>query len=178
MQTHQACHGGNWYAMLPPIVNPELMILLTNEQLDDLVPNIPKHDMQTVIGDMNAQVGRDTGTLKPVLGKHAEGVLKDNDIKLLTLSLAQNLVVESSLFAHKNIHKLTWNSPDGKNRNQIDHTLVNRRWRNSLNDVRVFRGADVGSDHNLKVSTIRLSLAALKQQKQQLRYNTSNLYTD
>ena len=39
----------------------------------------------------------------------------------------------------------------------------------------MFRGADVGSDHNLAVSTIRLSLAALKQHKQQLRYNTSNL---
>ena len=50
-------------------------------------------------------------------------------------------------------------------------TIVNRRLRN----VRVFRGADVGSDHNPAVTTIRLSLGALKQQKQQLRYNTSNL---
>ena len=39
----------------------------------------------------------------------------------------------------------------------------------------MFSGADVGSDHDLAVSTIRLSLAALKQHKQQLRYNTSNL---
>ena len=52
---------------------------------------------------------------------------------------------------------------------------INRRWKNSLNDVRVYRGADVGSDHNLAVSTVRLSLAALKKQKKQLRYDTANL---
>ena len=52
---------------------------------------------------------------------------------------------------------------------------INRRWKNSLNDVRVYRGADVGSDHNLAVSTVRLSLAALKKQKEQRRYNTVNL---
>ena len=48
---------------------------------------------------------------------------------------------------------------------QIDHTIINQRWCNSLKDVRVYRGADVGSDHNLAVSTVRLSLAALKKQK-------------
>ena len=59
--------------------------------------------------------------------------------------------------------------------NQIDHTLVNRRWRNSLKDVRMYRGADVGSDHNLVVTIIPFSPAVLKQQKKQLKYNTANL---
>ena len=39
----------------------------------------------------------------------------------------------------------------------------------------MFRGADVGRNRNLAVTTIQLSLAALKRQKKQLRYNTSNL---
>jgi len=144
-------------------------------QLDDLVSSIPKHDIQIVIGDLNAQVGNDTSSWKSVLGGHAEGALNDNGIRLLTFCLAQNLVVGTSLFPHKKIHKLTWNSPDGKTKNQIDHTLINRRWRNSLKDVRVYRGADVGSDHNLAITTVRLSLAALKKQKKQLKYNTANL---
>ena len=33
----------------------------------------------------------------------------------------------------------------------------------------------IGSDHNLAVITIRLSIAVLKQQKKQLEYNTANL---
>ena len=39
------------------------------EQLDDLVSNVLMHDMQIVIGDMNAQLRSDTSTWKPVLGK-------------------------------------------------------------------------------------------------------------
>ncbi|XP_072017166.1 craniofacial development protein 2-like [Amphiura filiformis] len=144
-------------------------------QLDDVVSNIPKHDIQIVVGDMNAQLGDDVSTWKPALGCHAVGALNDNGIRLLTFCLAHDLVVGSSLFPHKNIHKLTWNSPDGKTVNQIDHTLVNRKWRNSLKDVRVYRGADVGSDHNLAITTIGLSLAVLKQQKKQLKFNSSNL---
>ena len=55
------------------------------------------------------------------------------------------------------------------------HTLVNRKWRNSLKDVRVYRGADVGSDHNLTISTIKFSLAALRRQKKQAKYDSAKL---
>jgi len=36
------------------------------------------------------------------------------------------------MIPHRNIHKYTWTSPDGKTRNQIDHTLLDRRWHSSL----------------------------------------------
>ena len=144
-------------------------------QLDDLTSGIPKHDVQIVIGDMNAQLGNNTDTWSPVLGNHAEGDLNDNGIRLLSFCQANNLVVGSSLFPHKRIHKLTRNSPNGKTCNQIDHTLVTRKWRNSLIDVRVYRGADVGSDHNLAISTIKLSLAALRRQKKQAKYDSAKL---
>ena len=100
--------------------------------------------------------------------------LNDNGIGLLSFCQAHNLV-GSPLFPHKRIHKLTWNSPNGKTSNQIDHTLVNRKWRNSLKDVRVHRGADVGSDHNLAIPTIKLSLAALRRQKKQAKYDSAKL---
>ena len=47
------------------------------EQLDDVVASIPKHDIQIIIGDFNAQLGNDTDTWKPELGKHAEGDLNN-----------------------------------------------------------------------------------------------------
>ena len=145
-------------------------------QLDDLTSGIPKHDVQIIIGDINAQIGNDTSTWKLVLGSHAEGDLNDNGIRLLSFCQAHNLVVGSSLFPHKRIHKVTWNSPNGKTTNQIDHTLVNQKWRNTLKDVRVYRGADVGSDHNLVISTIQLSLRTLKKQKKQARYDSAKLF--
>jgi hypothetical protein len=45
------------------------------------------------------------------------------------------LVVKSTMFPHRNIHKYTWTSPDGKTHNQIDHVLIDRRWHSSLLDV-------------------------------------------
>jgi len=39
---------------------------------------------------------------------------------------SQNLVVKSTMFPHRNIHKYTWTSPDGKTHNQIDHLLIDR----------------------------------------------------
>ncbi|CAG2233590.1 unnamed protein product [Mytilus edulis] len=52
----------------------------------------------------------------------------------------------------------TWVSPNGKVKNQIDHILINKKWRSSLLDVKVKRGADVYSDHHLVIGKIRLKL--------------------
>ena len=41
---------------------------------------------------------------------------------------------------------------------QIDHILVNGKWRRSLQDVKTRRLADAGSDHNLLIGKLALKL--------------------
>ena len=41
---------------------------------------------------------------------------------------------------------------------QIDHFLISSKWRRSLQDVRVKRGVDVGSDHHRVVAQIKLKV--------------------
>jgi len=72
-------------------------------------------------------------------------------------------VVKSTIFPHRNIHKYTCTSPDGKTDNQIAHVLIGRRWHLSVLDVRSFRGADCDTDHYLVIAKVRERLAVVKQ---------------
>lgn len=70
------------------------------------------------------------------------------------------------MFPRKNIHKETWNSPNGMTKNQIDHVLIDTRYRKNITNVRSLRGAECGSDHNLVLVEIFQRLALEKRDKQ------------
>ena len=47
--------------------------------------------------------------------------------------------------------------------------MINGTWRRSLLDVKVKRGADIGSDHHLVTALIKLKLRGTKQKETPLR---------
>ena len=57
-----------------------------------------------------------------------------NGVRIVNFVTSKNLVVKSTIFPHRNIHKCTWTSPDGKTHNQIDHILIDRRRHSSILD--------------------------------------------
>ena len=82
--------------------------------------------------------------------------MNNNGERLLEFCMTYDLVVGGTPFPHREIHKLTWCSPNGRDKNQINHLVINETWRRSLQDVRVRRGADVGSDHHLVTANLKL----------------------
>ena len=68
------------------------------------------------------------------------------------------MIITGTIFPHREIHKRACVYLDRKTKNQIDHTLVNRKFRTCVIDTRAMRTADVASDHFLVRSTIRLKL--------------------
>ena len=128
------------------------------EQLQAAVNTAPRHDLLIVMGDFNAKVGSDNTHAERTMGTHGCGSINDNGARLVELCTANDLVIGGTLFPHPDVHKLTWCSPNRRDCNQIDHLMINGTWRRSLCDVRVRRGADVGSDHHLVVADLKIKL--------------------
>jgi endonuclease/exonuclease/phosphatase family metal-dependent hydrolase len=129
------------------------------EELGRVFDQFPRYDMKILLGDFNAKVSRED-IFKPTIGNESSHeISNDNGVRVVNFATSKNLVVKSTMFPHRSIHKYTWTSPDGKTHNQIDHILIDRRRYSSILDVRSFRGAYCDSDHYLVVAKVRMRLA-------------------
>ena len=98
------------------------------EQLEAEVKSVPLHDLMIIMGDLNAKVGQDNSGYERTMGTHGY-VKNENGERLVEFCSSNNLVIGGTLFPHREIHKLTWYSPNDRDRNQIDHLLINAKWR-------------------------------------------------
>ena len=146
-------------------------------QLQKALDSVPSHDVLLVIGDLNAKVGRSNEGREKTMRKNGCGEMNENGERLANICGLNDLVIGGTIFEHKEIHKLTWISPDGNIKNQIDHVLINGRWKHSLHNVTVKRGADVGSDHHLLLATVKLQLRRnpIKMEEKGQRCNIARL---
>ena len=83
-------------------------------------------------------------------------------------------MIANTLFKHKLTRTATWHSPGGLHHNQIDFVLVSKRCQSGINGAktRVFPCADVGSDHDLLMMTMKVELASRQRQDYaRLRYD-------
>lgn len=138
-------------------------------QLVSTINSIQKGDILIAMGDYNAKCGADNKDRELFMGKFGTGTMNDNGERFLDFCAEADLVVGGTLFKHQQSHLNTWYSNDGVTRNQIDHIAISRKWRNSLQDVRVYRSFDVYSDHKMLMGTIKISLAAIKKKSIPLR---------
>ncbi|KAI0224962.1 hypothetical protein LSAT2_024073 [Lamellibrachia satsuma] len=132
------------------------------QYLQTVTQKLPKRDIQVVMGDMNAKIGKDNDNWKGTMGKEGLGQMNENGLLFADFCTLNELIIGGTLFPHKPTHKATWISPDLKTENQIDHITITKKWRRVLLDVRVKRGADINSDHHLLVGEFRMKLAAKK----------------
>lgn len=90
-----------------------------------------------------------------------------------------DLIVAGTVFPHRRIYKKTCISPDAQTENQIDRFAISRRWRRTLQDVRSYRGANVGSDHTLVMGKLKAMIQSIKKSRSQRnpRLDISKLMT-
>ena len=100
-----------------------------------------KELMIVVMGDLNAKVGSNNTNREELMGKFGIGVMNDNRERLCDFCSANGFIITGTIFPHKDIHKLTWRSPDRGTVNQIDHVLVNGNMRTPIFDTRIITRA-------------------------------------
>jgi len=123
------------------------------------------------MGDTNAKVSGDN------TGREGLGVMNENGELFADFCGQNDFIIGGTFFKHCNIHKATWKSPDLATHNQIDHIAISRRWRGQLLDVRVQRGADAGSDHEMVLAKIKARIMRRKHDEPQRkrRFDTNKL---
>jgi len=135
------------------------------DELEILYDSLPK----IVLGDFNAKIGKET-MYRPTIGKeslHRE--TNENGSMLVTFASNRNMVVSSTMFPHKNIHKQTWMSSCGRIGNQIEHVLVDNRIRSNIIDLRSMRGSSALSHHFLVRVKIHFRISVEKQRRNSIK---------
>ena len=146
-------------------------------QLQQVFNETHDHDLVITMGDLNAKIGYQMPGEEGVVGQHAlEGQRSDNGERFVAMCMENNMAITTTQYPHKDIHKYTWTSPDGRTKNQIDHIAINGKFRRSITDVRAYRGADCASDHNLVICTVKLKLSKVKRDRAGVKkYDISRL---
>ena len=149
------------------------------DHLQSTLSSVPSSDLIVILGDFNTRVGSDFSSWNSVIGPHGVGECNENGERLLDFCSGNQLIITNTWFQHKLLHKATWfrNGNRSRTGHMIDHVLVNKRFRTSVLDTRVYRSTFHESDHKLIVSTLRFKIKAKRRHTGTSHYQITNVST-
>ena len=77
------------------------------EQLQATFEGAHRRDILLVMGDVKAKVGFENLHYERVMGREGCGLQNDNGERLTEWCAFNNMIIGGTIFAHRNIHKLT-----------------------------------------------------------------------
>ena len=114
------------------------------------------HKIHLVVGDFNATVGLDSHSIHPeVIGRHCFYDTTNNNGERL-VDLCEEVPTSSctnEIPPSEASSLVTWMHPSGST-HQLDHILINNKWKNSLRNCRAYNSVELDSDH--RIVSIRL----------------------
>ena len=127
-------------------------------KLQTVLDKMKEKDVTILMVDFNAKVGSNNRGYEEVMGTHGIWEMNENGEMFADLCSINRFIIGGSVFPHRRIHKATLVAPDHRTENQIDHMCIRQKFRRSMQDVRVHRGADAASDHHLVLTNLKLKL--------------------
>ncbi|XP_071963941.1 craniofacial development protein 2-like [Antedon mediterranea] len=106
------------------------------------------------MGDFNSKVGIRQTREEKGIGPFGIGERNERGERLLEYVASRNLVIGNTLFRKSIDRYWTWESPNASSHNLIDYIVTNRR--DILMDVTTVPKVDIGSDHRLVRSKVRM----------------------
>jgi exonuclease III len=77
------------------------------EEIERIFDKFPKYHMKILLGDFNAKVGGE-GIYKPTIWNESYHEISHvNGVRVVNFAASKNLIVKSTTFTHRNIHKFT-----------------------------------------------------------------------
>lgn len=126
--------------------------------LQQVVDNKRPNQEIMILGDLNARVGNKPEHCYGVIGKEGEAKTSVNGEMLTDFCVRNSLKISNTFFKHKDIHKWTRVKEERNEKSIIDYVIVSNSLFYNTEDVRVKRGAEIGSDHYLLIAKMNLSL--------------------
>jgi len=125
------------------------------------------------MGDFNGKVGNSRE--EDTVGPYGLGERNDNGERVVTFCKRHNLCITNTWFQQKRSGKHTWTSPNKEIKNQIDYVMVDKRFRNGIQNSKSRPGADCESDHNPVVVTMKIKLQRVKKSRKTEKWDVNNL---
>ena len=146
--------------------------------LESVVDQCPGRDTLLELGDFNASTGTDRDGYETCVGPHGSVTVNVNSIRFLDFARSHGLRVASSWFQRPQAHRWTWYSNAGELggvAKEIDHVLVDGRWR-MIQNCRFHRSAQfLNTDHRLVVATLKLQLKSRRMTPSHPQLDDGNL---
>ena len=76
-------------------------------RLQTIIDKCPVKDVNILMGDFNAKIGKDNTGYEEVMGKHGLGEINENGERFADTCALNKIVIGGSIFPHKRIHKAT-----------------------------------------------------------------------
>ena len=117
--------------------------------LESVVDQCSRRDTLLVLGDFNASFGIDRDGYETCVGPYGSGTVNLNSTKFFDFAKSLGLRVAGSWFQHPQAHRWSWYSNAGGVAKEIDHVLVDGRWR-MIQNCRVYWSAQLLNNDRLE----------------------------
>jgi hypothetical protein len=88
-------------------------------ELEQVFGQFPMYHMKILIGDFNAKVGKED-IFKPLISNESlHEASNDKGVRVINFTTSKNVIVTSTTFEHRVIHKHTWTSSDAVTQSDI-----------------------------------------------------------